>query len=157
SDHLDVINMSLGSDFGFPDDPQEVMVNNAALAGMVVVASAGNAGDTTFVSGSPASAVRAISVAASNDSASRLDAFHVNAPVGIVSDSPASASANFNWNGLTGPVTWPAQYAGAAVSGCDAFTAGTFTDKIALIEWVPTGFTSFPCGSGTRTNNAQAA
>jgi len=46
SDHLDVINMSLGSDFGTLANTTAQASDNAALAGVVVVASAGNAGDT---------------------------------------------------------------------------------------------------------------
>ena len=46
SDRMDVINMSLGSDFGYEADPTAVAANNAALAGTVVVASAGNDGDS---------------------------------------------------------------------------------------------------------------
>ena len=67
SDHLDVINMSLGSDFGPSDtnDPAVVAVQNAVDAGVVVVASSGNAGDTSYITGSPAAASGALSVAAS--------------------------------------------------------------------------------------------
>ena len=44
--HVDVINMSLGSPLGepSPDDPSSVASDNAAKAGVVVVASAGNSG-----------------------------------------------------------------------------------------------------------------
>ena len=42
SDHLDVINMSLGSDYGSADDADAVEVDNAARAGIVVISSAGN-------------------------------------------------------------------------------------------------------------------
>ncbi|MBK6404562.1 MAG: S8 family serine peptidase [Holophagales bacterium] len=53
SDHLDVINMSLGSSFGSAVNATAVSSDNAALAGVIVVASAGNAGDTFFISGAP--------------------------------------------------------------------------------------------------------
>lgn len=66
-DHLDVINMSLGSDFGSPDDPSAIATGNAVAAGIVVVASAGNAGPAPYVTGSPAINADAISVAASID------------------------------------------------------------------------------------------
>lgn len=59
-----VINMSLGSNFGTGSDPSIVAANNAAELGMVVVASAGNAGDNHYITGSPASGSRVISVAA---------------------------------------------------------------------------------------------
>ena len=64
SDAVDVINMSLGSPFGNPNDPVAVASNNASNAGIVVVASAGNSGNgIPFVSGSPGSAEDVITVA----------------------------------------------------------------------------------------------
>ena len=67
---MDVINMSLGSDFGSKDDPAAVASTNAAKAGVIVVASAGNGGPSPYVTGSPASADGAISVAASDSNPS---------------------------------------------------------------------------------------
>src|SRR5436853_7311333 len=64
---MDVINMSLVSPFGSKDDPAAVASTNAAKAGVIVVASAGNSGASPYVTSSPASADGAISVAA-NDS-----------------------------------------------------------------------------------------
>jgi minor extracellular serine protease Vpr len=66
-DHLDVINMSLGSPFGSPDDPSTIATGNAVAAGVVVVASAGNEGSAPYVTGSPGVNAEAISVAASVD------------------------------------------------------------------------------------------
>ncbi len=63
-DGADVINMSLGSDFGDPGTLDAVATDNAVLAGVTVVASSGNAGSSAYITGSPASATRAISVAA---------------------------------------------------------------------------------------------
>ncbi len=54
SDHLDVINMSLGSNFGSAVNATSVSSDNAALAGVIVVASAGNASDTFFIPAAPA-------------------------------------------------------------------------------------------------------
>ena len=65
--NMDVINMSLGSSFGSKDDPSAEAATNAAKAGVVVVASAGNSGPNPYITGSPATADGAISVAA-NDS-----------------------------------------------------------------------------------------
>ncbi len=67
SDHLDVINMSLGSPFGDLSDPDLIASNNAASVGMIVVASAGNSSDTYYSTGSPGAAQRAINVASSLD------------------------------------------------------------------------------------------
>lgn len=67
SDHVDVINMSLGSDYGLndPAEPDIVASNFASSIGVVVVSSAGNAGNTPYITGSPAAADSVISVAAS--------------------------------------------------------------------------------------------
>lgn len=67
SDHVDVVNLSLGADFG-PNDtinPENIAVNNLAKMGVIVVASSGNAGNTNYITGSPASADSVISVASS--------------------------------------------------------------------------------------------
>lgn len=63
-DGADVINMSLGSDFGEAGTLDAVATDNAVLAGVTVVASSGNAGGSAYMTGSPAAATRAISVAA---------------------------------------------------------------------------------------------
>jgi minor extracellular serine protease Vpr len=63
-DGADVINMSLGSVFGRGDDPDSVAADNAARAGVVVVASAGNNGPNAYITGSPGASSRTISVAA---------------------------------------------------------------------------------------------
>jgi minor extracellular serine protease Vpr len=66
ANHMDVINMSLGSPFGGGDDPDAVASDNAAKDGTIVVASAGNNGPNPYTSGTPAAATNAISVAASD-------------------------------------------------------------------------------------------
>src|SRR5262249_21213078 len=66
---MDVINMSLGSPFGSKDDPSAVAATNAARAGVVVVISAGNEGPNQYITGSPGSADGAITVAASDPTA----------------------------------------------------------------------------------------
>jgi minor extracellular serine protease Vpr len=63
-DGADIISMSLGSDFGGAGTLDAVASDNAVLAGVVVVASSGNAGTSAYITGTPASATRVISVAA---------------------------------------------------------------------------------------------
>ena len=82
SDRLDVINMSLGSNFGSPFNPSALASDRAARLGVVVVASAGNAGETVMISGAPGSSTRTISVANTTDNAAN-GALRVNAPSGI--------------------------------------------------------------------------
>lgn len=70
-DHgMNVINMSLGSSFGRADDPDAVAASNAVGAGVVVVASAGNAGPSPYLVGSPSVGEGVISVAAVDSTAS---------------------------------------------------------------------------------------
>ncbi|GEM_PF-2482371 len=67
SDHLDVLNMSLGEAFGPADAPEAIACGNAAAVGVIIVASAGNSWDTYFSAGMPAAAPAVISVAACED------------------------------------------------------------------------------------------
>ena len=83
SDRLDVVNMSLGSDYGSPDDPDSVASNNLAALGTVVVASMGNAGDVYEVGGAPGNATRVLAVAASDDGNDVVDGLKVDSPAGI--------------------------------------------------------------------------
>ena len=61
---MDVVNLSLGSSFGRGDDPDAVAAANAVGAGVVVVASAGNAGHSPYLTGSPGSGDGVIAVSA---------------------------------------------------------------------------------------------
>ena len=64
--HMDVINMSLGSPFGGPGDPDAVASNNAAKAGTIVVTSSGNEGPNPYMTGTPGTADATISTAAND-------------------------------------------------------------------------------------------
>ena len=64
NDRLDVINMSLGANEGYADDPDDVAASNAAAVGILVCSAAGNAGDTYYVHSSPAAASGTLSCAA---------------------------------------------------------------------------------------------
>jgi subtilisin family serine protease len=68
SDRVDVINLSLGSPYGATDDTSAVAAENAAALGVIVVASAGNSRDRSYVVGAPSVAARVVSVAASQQS-----------------------------------------------------------------------------------------
>ena len=160
SDHVDVINMSLGSAYGTPDDPSAVASNNASDLGVMVVTSAGNSGDSYYVSGSPGSAVRALATASSQDAAERADAIVVSAPAAIAGTYIGSKSVNYNWNTpataeRTGNVYYPAtnQFGCSTWTGADA---ANIAGRIVLVDW-KIGNDPFPCGSAQRANSAQAA
>ena len=61
---VDVISMSLGAPFGTANDPDTEAAQNAADSGIIVVASAGNAGSAPYILGTPSSGDAVISVAA---------------------------------------------------------------------------------------------
>ncbi len=62
--HLNVISMSLGSTFGDPRSADAVAADNAAKAGVVVVAAAGNEGPAAYTNSTPGASSRSIEVAA---------------------------------------------------------------------------------------------
>lgn len=71
SDHLDVINVSLGAYTNDSNDPLAQSANNLVEAGVVVVVSAGNAGEMGYrVVGSPGTADRVITVGSNTDDTS---------------------------------------------------------------------------------------
>jgi subtilisin family serine protease len=171
NDHLDVINMSLGASYGSPDDSSASASNNAALAGVTVVISAGNDGDNFYINGSPGSAQRALTVANSGDAEAVTDGFRVTDPDAVTTTTvsgvyPASRSAAYAWQtqtnvSVTVPVTAPLYYPATNQSGCASFDI-TETNKIAgkivLLDWATApGQTTFPCGSAARGANAEAA
>ncbi len=65
---MDVISMSLGSNFGVAGDgdAEEVAVANAAAAGILVIAASGNAGLVPYITSAPAVFNGAVSVAATD-------------------------------------------------------------------------------------------
>jgi subtilisin family serine protease len=67
SDRLDVVNLSLGGNYGKPSINYAEAVKNTVRAGVSVVAAAGNSGDNPFIVGAPSTALEAISVAAGVD------------------------------------------------------------------------------------------
>ena len=155
SDHLDVINMSLGSSFGSPYDTTAVASDNAALAGVIVVVSAGNEGDTFYIVGSPGTSGQAITVASSVDSTDTFDGFRVNSPPAIAGVYLSSHSSEYNWTGMDFPVTGSLVYPPSQTSGCEAFNSGNvslISGNVVLLDW-----TDGECGSTTRTNNAADA
>ena len=103
ADGAHVINMSLGSPFGRTDEPSVLASNNVSkngVNGVIVVASAGNSGPGAYITGAPAIADRAISVAAIDGSRALLPGALINLP-----DGSSIPSINANEAALpTGPL-----------------------------------------------------
>lgn len=66
-DRVDIINLSLGEDYGFSDTPECTACENAYKLGTIVIASAGNRGDSFYAVAMPASAPSVIGVGAYED------------------------------------------------------------------------------------------
>ncbi len=166
TDRLDVINMSLGSNYGSANDTSALAAENASLVGVIVAAASGNAGDSYFITSSPASSGRSINVAAIQDSGLPGALLTVNAPGAIAGNYPA---ANHAFTGDTVPPTpapsgqtatvvvgidptTPAATCGAsATDGCCAFTnAAAIAGNIVLVDRGTCNFT-------VKVQNAQTA
>ena len=164
-DRLDIINMSLGSSFGTANDASAAASSNAVLAGVIVVTSAGNAGDTHFITSSPGTSTRAISVANIGDFGLQLATTAVTSPAAIAGNK-ASLPATFNPlfetpvqvsgsiklanDGSTDlfPGAAPGSV-GTTTDGCQPFAPGFFTGQLALVD------RGGGCGFTFKVKNAQ--
>jgi minor extracellular serine protease Vpr len=63
---MDVISMSLGAPYGVTGSADEIAADNAAKAGIIVVAAAGNSGPAPYIVSDPSTASHTISAAAMN-------------------------------------------------------------------------------------------
>ncbi|WP_123745880.1 S8 family peptidase [Saccharothrix texasensis] len=159
SDHLDVVNLSLGSDYGAPDDPDSLFVRKLNATGVLTVFSAGNGGDLYDIGGSPGSTPEALTVASTRDSYVLRDAVEVTAPGSVAGRKPGQYSVAFNYEGLN--LTAPVVGMGDAANkdGCLPFSAAdkaAVAGKMVWLEWDDNDATR-RCGSVGRTNNATAA
>jgi subtilisin family serine protease len=114
-DGADVISMSLGSDFGTSDTPDAIAADNASRAGVVVVASSGNEGPSGYMTGTPASATRAISVAGVDSNATFSGATIQLAKVAV-----SAINANNGPLPASGTLNVLLDSTGAIALGCDA-------------------------------------
>jgi minor extracellular serine protease Vpr len=122
ADGVDVINMSLGSPFGIGNDVETAAIDAATAAGVLVVASAGNDGPSAYMTGSPASANTALSVAANDAEFPILKSVAVT---GAVTDT----AQNSNLAPIPAPITQPLV---DVKLGCALADYATAVGKIAL-------------------------
>jgi subtilisin family serine protease len=130
-DAVDIINMSLGSNWGQPfDDDLSAAVDGATALGVLTVSSAGNGGDRPYVTGSPSSAPTALAVAQTTMPAGFLQLIAVDG-----ADYPGVFQS---WSTQPGGViSGPVQYAdgaGGNLNGCAPFAPGSLTDLIVLVD-----------------------
>ncbi|HKQ16205.1 MAG TPA: S8 family serine peptidase [Steroidobacteraceae bacterium] len=156
SDHLDVINMSLGSPFGEPADPSAISTNNAAAVGIIVATSAGNEGDFPYITGAPGVASSAISTAANTPGGRLSSRVTVNSPASVAGVKTSIEGAGPVTLAQTGPITGlvvPAE----PRTGCAPLTnAAALAGNIALfVRGAPPGVAS--CGFNAKYTQAQQA
>jgi subtilisin family serine protease len=137
SDRLDVVNLSLGSEFGedLADDLEAQAVNRVSRNGVLCVVSAGNGGNTYFINGSPGSAPNALTVANSFDDGASFQALKVTAPEAIAADYDFVEGAFTEPLDLTGPIAGQLVYADPPDVCADTIAnAAALSGNIALID-----------------------
>ena len=159
SDAAQIASISIGSDFGIADDPENDIVNALNRAGVLSVIAAGNAGDSYDVAGSPGSATSALTVANSIGSTVAVDQAEVLAPEDVKGDVTGSYSQSFDYTAakpeqLEGTVTTVPE---ANKYGCQPFTGQDFAGKWVYLDWADDATGQYPCGSKVRFDNAQNA
>ncbi len=163
SDHLDILNISLGSDDDPADDPENAVIDELTSHGVLSVIAAGNNGDLTDTTGSPANAVSSLAVANSVDSYQLRDGLKVTAPSTVAGMVGGQTSEAYDW-AANGPTKKPvsgtvATVPGANADGCDPFSAADqakVKGKVAWLEWDDND-ASRRCGSAVRAGNAREA
>ncbi|KAB7789825.1 S8 family serine peptidase [Bifidobacterium leontopitheci] len=158
---IDLISMSLGTSFTSNNDPDITKVNELAKSGILSVAAAGNDGDYTDASGSPANASSALAVAATQSGGSLQDAIAVTAPSDLVSDKYAGqysqniAVVNPTFEVADKKVVKLTDQSN--LNGCNAYSAAdaaAVKGNVVYVEWDDS---NVACGSATRFDKAYDA
>jgi len=138
ADHMDVVNMSLGSLYGQAyDDDLTLAVENASRLGVLTVAAAGNDGDRPFISSTPAAARSAISVAQTNVPSAFLPYMEVLSPAESAGNYPA---IHQDWSAAPAAIQGEVYYPAANSDGCLPFTED-LTGKIVVVDRGACNFT----------------
>jgi minor extracellular serine protease Vpr len=152
-DGMDVVNLSLGAPYGQPVSSSSYLIDLMAVGGVVVVASAGNSGDRAFVSGSPASASGAISVAQLAMPTAFTPAFELYNGTGDENRVTVTQVVHQTWSVMPTIIDLPLIFgdgAGGNTLGCDSFGG---TDLSGLVVLVDRG----ACNFSLKAANAGAA
>ncbi len=116
ADHLDVLNMSLGADYGEAfDEDLSLAIDTASRLGVLTVAAAGNGGDLPYIAGTPANAKTALAVAETQVPSAVAYPLIVSAPPSIAGTYPNTEV--LDWSGFTTGFSGNVTYVG---QGCPA-------------------------------------
>ncbi len=133
ADGMDVLNMSIGSAFTWPQYPTAVASNLLVDAGMVVVASIGNSGSSgTYSAGAPGLGEKVIGVASFDNTNVALNTFTISpddTPIGYgnAAAAPVAPTSGTYPMARTGDVT-------ATNDACSALPADSLAGHVALIR-----------------------
>jgi len=156
---IDVVNLSLGTNYGAIDDPDNAKLDQLVKAGVLPVVAAGNSGDVTDVAGSPGTTQSALTVAASASGHGLADA--ALATIGDPAQNAAEQirvqySQSFAWDfDVTERVV--ALSDTGNLDGCRPFSAADAQRVADTIVWLEWDDNNVACGSATRFDNATAA
>jgi subtilisin family serine protease len=151
---INVLNLSLGSDYGAPDDPDNAKIDALTARGVLPVIASGNADDFTDIGGSPGNAEGALTVAASATGQSLYDGVEATAPADVATTYRAQYSQNYQG---TLPVEGDVVVPSTNVDGCAAFSADEAAKIAGKVVWLKWTDAALECGSGVRFNNVEAA
>lgn len=159
-DRISIVSMSLGGKFGTSDDPENEAVNNLTKDGVLSVVAAGNDGDISDITGAPATASDALTVAASQSGKTLQDAISISeGPASLIGHKLAGQYSqeygkklDFTLTAKVVRVKDPKN-----LEGCAAYSpedAKAVKGNIAYISWNDSQIT---CGSAKRFDNAAKA
>jgi minor extracellular serine protease Vpr len=135
ADGMDVLNMSIGSAFQWPQYPTAVAASRLVNKGMVVVASIGNSGASGLYSaGAPGLGDKVIGTASFDNSHVALNTFTISPDATSIGYGAATGAPPPPTSG-----TFPMERTGTSASAADACNAtapapGSLTGKVALIR-----------------------
>ncbi|MDY1005518.1 S8 family serine peptidase [Curtobacterium sp. CFBP9011] len=151
---INVINLSLGSDYGAADDPDNAKIDALTARGVLPVIAAGNADDFTDIGGSPGNSAGALTVAASATGQSLFDGVEATAPADVAKTWRAQYSQDYQGAlPVEGDVVVPT----TDVDGCTAFSADQAAAIAGKVVWLKWTDGALECGSGARFGNVAAA
>lgn len=155
---IDVINLSVGSDYGVADDPENAQLAALMDQGVLPVVAAGNAGDITDVGGSPGNAERVLTVAASSSGRGKID--QIRAYIGDPATTPPTmlgAQFSQDYTSAFDVTANVVQLSATNRDGCATYSGADGAKAAGKIVWVAWNDADPACGSATRFNNAAAA
>lgn len=149
-DGMDVLNLSLGGTPHKGADLLDMTVNAAVDAGVVVAISAGNEGPGNYTVGSPGTADKVITVAATTNSHSFAMFLKSEALVGGQTIATTGSQGGEVKEEITGNYALWADFSGGDKQACSAISGKPLEGKLALIQ-------RGNCTFAEKINNAEAA